>query len=213
MPEHCNPPRFDYNRQMNRIQIWVLCALVTSTASFGQKVYVDYDSATAFSQYRTYQFQETREDMRDTFPEVHKQIVVKLKKYIQEGGLTEVQANPDVHVAYYTADYRDLRLVLGDLEYAYGPDFSLGGYWDGGVGTRTPSSFQFKEGTLVIDVWDAKEKNLVFRGIATAALAKDRQKNVDKIDRAIDKIVKKWAEMKGDHVRAIRKLQEEEEGD
>ena len=126
--------------------------------------------------------------------------------------MEEVQANPDVYVAYYTANYRDLRLVLGDLEYTYGPDFSLGGYWEGGVGTRTPNTFEFREGTLIIDVWDAKEKKLVFRGIATATLAKKHEKNVEKVDKALEKIFKQWGEMKGDRVRALRKYQEGDGG-
>jgi hypothetical protein len=185
---------------------------LSTLPAFAQKVFIDYDSATAFSQYRTYQFKETREDMRDTRPDVHRNIVVKLKTYIQEGGMEEVQSNPDVYVAYYTADYRDLRLVLNDLEYTYGPDFSLGDYWEGGVGTRTPSTFEFREGTLIIDVWDAKEKKLVFRGIATAALSKKHEKNVEKVDKALEKILKQWGEMKGDRVRALRKYQEDDDG-
>ncbi len=195
---------------MKTPRICLLLLLATAYPAAAQKVFIDYDNATAFSQYRTYQFKETREDLRDTYPDVHRDVVVKLKKYIQEGGLAEAPSNPDVYVAYYTADYRDLRLVLGDLEYTYGPDFSLGGYWEGGVGTRTPDSFQFREGTLIIDVWDAKEKILVFRGIATAALAKNTEKNVEKLDKALEKIIKQWGEMKGDRVRAIRQLQEEE---
>lgn len=195
---------------MKTPRICLLLLLATTYPAAAQKVFIDYDNATAFSQYRTYQFKETREDLRDTYPDVHRDVVVKLKKYIQEGGLAEAPSDPDVYVAYYTADYRDLRLVLGDLEYTYGPDFSLGGYWEGGVGTRTPDSFQFREGTLIIDVWDAKEKILVFRGIATAALAKNTEKNFEKLDKALEKIIKQWGEMKGDRVRAIRQLQEEE---
>ncbi len=197
---------------MRNLQIFISCLLLSSLPAFAQKVFIDYDNATAFSQYRTYQFKETREDLRDTRPEVHSDIVVKLKRYIQEGGMEEVQASPDVYVAYYTANYRDLRLVLNDLEYTYGPDFSLGGYWEGGVGTRTPNTFEFREGTLIIDVWDAKEKKLVFRGIATAALAKKHEKNVEKVDKALEKIFKQWGEMKGDRVRALRKYQEGDDG-
>ena len=197
---------------MRQIPTWLIALFLVSWPAAAQKVFVDYDNATAFSQYRTYQFKETREDLRDTYPGIHKDVVVKLKRYIQEGGMKEVQTDPDVYIAYYTADYRDLRLVLSDLEYTYGPDFSLGGYWDGGVGTRMPGSFQFNEGTLVIDAWDAKEKKLVFRGIATAAIPKDLDKRTQKVDKALEKIIKKWGEMKGNNIRALRKIQEEDGG-
>ena len=183
----------------------------TSLPALAQKVYVDYDGATAFSQYQTFQVKETKEDLRDFSRTSHQRLVEQLRAYALEGGLEEVESDPDVYVAYYTADRGNLRLVLGDLEYAYGPEFSLGSYWEGGVGTRTPNSFTFKEGTLIIDVWDAAEKRLVWRGIATAALSKNPDKNDKKIEKALKKITKDWEEMYGGRVRALRKYKAAEE--
>ena len=191
-------------------QILTLFLFLIALPALGQKVYVDYDGATAFSQYRTYQFYETREDLRDYSLTSHKKVVQQIRDYAEEGGLQEVDTDPDVYVAYYTADRGDLRLVLSDLEYSYGPDFSLGSYWEGGVGNRTSSSFTFKEGTLIIDVWDAERKQLVWRGMATASLAKNPDKNDKKIERSIKKMTKNWEGMYGGHVRALRKYQEGE---
>ena len=184
---------------------------ITSLPALAQKVYVDYDGATAFSQYTTFQLKETKEDLRDFSRTSHQKLVEQLRAYALEGGLEEVEVDPDVYVAYYTADRGNLRLVLGDLEYAYGPEFSLGSYWEGGVGTRTPNTFTFKEGTLIIDVWDAAEKRLVWRGIATAALSKNPDKNDKKIEKALKKITKDWEEMYGGRVRALRKYKAGEE--
>lgn len=195
-----------------RQSLILLVGLLAGVASVpAQKVFVDYDSATAFSQIRTYQLRDTRLGLQDTYPDIHRQIVVKIKTYLQEGGMTDAVSDPDVLVAYYTADARDLRLALSDLEYSYGPDFSFGNYWEGGVGTRTPSSFQFREGTLIIDVWNAREKQLVFRGIATSAIPKDYDKRIARVDKALEKIIKTWGEMKGDHIRALRRLREEQQ--
>ena len=122
--------------------------------------------------------------------------------------MEEVASDPDIYIAYYTADQSNLRLVLSDLEYTYGPDFSLGSYWEGGVGTRNLENFSFNEGTLIIDAWDAKEKKLIWRGIGTAAMAKKKpEKNEKKLDRALEKIMKRWDEMYGAKVQAIRKHQ------
>ncbi len=195
---------------MKTPQLLTLLLFLIALPALGQKVHVDYDGATAFSQYRTYQFYETREDLRDFSLSSHKKVVQQLKDYAEDGGLREVDSDPDVYVAYYTADRGDLRLVLSDLEYTYGSDFSLGSYWEGGVGNRTSSSFTFKQGTLIIDVWDAKEKRLVWRGMATAAVAKDPDKNDKKIEKAIKKMTKNWEEMYGGRVRALRKHQEAE---
>lgn len=195
---------------MKTQQLSILFLFFVALPALGQKVYVDYDGATAFSQYRTFQFYETREDLRDYSLTSHKKVVQQLRDYAEEGGLQEVDTDPDVYVAYYTADRGDLRLVLSELEYTYGSDFSLGSYWEGGVGNRTSSSFTFREGTLIIDVWDAKEKRLVWRGMATAAVSKNPDKNDKKIAKAIKKITKNWEEMYGGRVRALRNYQEAE---
>jgi hypothetical protein len=196
---------------MKTKQLPMLFLFFLALPALGQKVYVDYDGATAFSQYRTFQLYETREDLRDFSLTSHQKVVQQLRDYAEEGGLQEVDSDPDVYVAYYTADRGDLRLVLSDLEYTYGSDFSLGSYWEGGVGDRTSNSFTFKEGTLIIDVWDAGRKQLVWRGMATATVAKDPDKNDKKIERALKKMTKNWEEMYGGRVRALRKLQEAEE--
>ncbi|MGB5658497.1 MAG: DUF4136 domain-containing protein, partial [Thermoanaerobaculia bacterium] len=171
----------------------VVLAAITAAPALAQKVYVDYDRATAFSQYRTFQFKETREDLRNFSETLHQRVVDTLRAGMEEGGLKEVASDPDIYVAYYTADQGNLRLVLSDLEYTYGRDFSLGSYWEGGVGTRNLENFSFNEGTLIIDAWDAKEKKLVWRGIGTAAMAKKKpDKNEKKLDRALEKIMQRW---------------------
>ena len=54
----------------------------------------------------------------------------------------------------------------------------------------------FTEGTLVIDVWDAKSKKLIWRGAATAAVPRNPEKGGALIDKAVDKLGKKWDKMK-----------------
>ena len=110
----------------------------------------------------------------------HEATVKQLTGYAVEGGLVEANSDPDIYVAYYAATSGDLELTLRDLEYAYGPGFSLGSYWKGGIGTRdvTKKPFVFKEGTVVVDIWDRERKVLVWRGMATTVLKKDY--NVDK---------------------------------
>lgn len=175
-----------------------------------QKVFVDYDQATAFSEYKTFQYRETKEDLRDFSRTSHELVLESLKRYASDGGLREVSEDPDIYIAYYTADRGSLRLTFSDLEYAYGDGFDLGAYWEGGVGTRTPDSFSFREGTLVVDVWEAAGQRLVWRAIATAVLSSDPDKNDKKIEKALRRIMKRWEEAKGGHVRAVRKLKAEQ---
>jgi len=197
---------------MRKPLLLMLLLTLAAIPAGAQKVYVDYDGATAFSQFHTFQFVETREDLRDTAPGVHREVVSALEQYAVDGGLEAVASDPDVYVAYYTADRGSLRLVLSDLGYTYGPDFTPGSYWDGGVGTRTPHSYTFKEGTLIIDVWEAETQRLIWRGMATSALSKNKEKNAKKVDKALKKIFKKWEEDYGGYARRLRLYQQSQDG-
>jgi len=190
--------------------ILALLLLLSALPALAQKVYVDYDNATAFSEYKTFQYMETQEDLRDYSRTSHELVVSELSRYATEGGLEEVDSDPDFYLAYYTADRWDLNLAMSDLSYSYGDNFDLGGYWEGGVGTRTPDSFNFKQGTLIVDAWDAERQELVWRGIATATLSRDPDKNDKKIEKALKKIMKKWEAAKGGHVRALRQIKAEQ---
>jgi len=186
----------------------LLLGLVALAASGATKIHIDYDGATAFSEYTTFQFKDTRHDLRRVSPSLHRDVALRLIGYAREGGLAMVDSEPDVYLAYYAAYHGELRLVMGDLEYAYGDSFTPGSYWEGGVGTRDvgKKSFNFKEGTVVVDVWDRERGILVWRGMATAAVKKDYHKNEAKLAKVLEKLMKRWEEMYGGRARAIRKL-------
>ena len=194
-----------------RVSLVSTLLLLVALPALGQKIHIDYDNATAFSEYKTFQFRETRQDLRRVSGNLHRRTVATITDYARDGSLVEVESDPDIYVAYYAATSGDLALTLADLEYAYGPGFSLGSYWKGGTGTRdvTKKPFVFKEGTVVVDIWDRERKVLVWRGMATAVLKDDYRKNEKKLDKALDKLMKNWGEMYGDRARAIRKLKAE----
>ena len=191
--------------------IGILLLIVLALPATAQKVHIDYDNATAFSEYKTFSFRETPQDLRRFSPSLHAETVERLTGFAEEGGLTRDDTDPDVFMTYYAAYQGDLRLVLGDLGYTYGEAFTPGSYWNGGVGTRdvTKKSFTFKEGTVVIDVWDRERGLLIWRGMATAALKKDYLKNEAKLSKALDKLMKKWEAEYGARARAIRKMKAE----
>ena len=72
----------------------------------------------------------------------------------------------------------------------------MGGYgyrgWGGmgGMGTATTTESQYTVGTLVVDIFDATGKNLLWRGIAQDELSDKTDKNVKKLGKASDKLFK-----------------------
>jgi hypothetical protein len=69
----------------------------------------------------------------------------------------------------------------------------MGGYgYRGFGGTATASTMvsEYKVGTLVVDMFDAKSKNLVFRGTAEDELSDKAEKNAKKLEKASMKMFK-----------------------
>ena len=60
----------------------------------------------------------------------------------------------------------------------------------GGMGTITPQ--QNVVGTLIVDLYDAKAKSLVWRGIGQDTLSNNGNKNQQVVGKAVQKMFKQW---------------------
>jgi hypothetical protein len=60
----------------------------------------------------------------------------------------------------------------------------------GGMGTATTTESEYRVGTLVVDIFQGKSKNLLWRGIAQDELSDKTDKNVKKLGKASDKMFK-----------------------
>ena len=62
----------------------------------------------------------------------------------------------------------------------------------GGMGSATTTTSEYTVGTLVVDIFDAKSKALMFRGTATDELSDKAEKNAKKLAKASDKMFKEF---------------------
>ena len=60
------------------------------------------------------------------------------------------------------------------------------------MGTASTMVSEYTVGTLVVDMFDAKSKNLVFRGTAEDELSDNPEKNKKKLEKASAKIFKNF---------------------
>jgi hypothetical protein len=72
-----------------------------------------------------------------------------------------------------------------------------GGWGYGGMSSGTTTVTDYKVGTLVVDIFETKSKNLVFRGTASDEISDNPDKNVKKITKATDKLFKDFPPTKG----------------
>jgi hypothetical protein len=73
----------------------------------------------------------------------------------------------------------------------------MGGGWGfrgfgGGMATANTSVSDYTEGTLVVDIFDAKTKQLIWRGTAADELKSKQEKREKQVEKASDKLFKKF---------------------
>ena len=67
----------------------------------------------------------------------------------------------------------------------------FGGYGNS-FGDSTTTEHDYKEGTLVVDIFDAKLKQLIWRGSAEDALSESAAKNEKNLDKGVAKMFKEF---------------------
>ena len=76
----------------------------------------------------------------------------------------------------------------GTTRYGYG--YGWRGVGPVGMSTATTTVSEYTIGTLVVDIFDAKSKELMWRGIAQDQLSEKTEKNIKKLNKASDKLFK-----------------------
>jgi hypothetical protein len=84
----------------------------------------------------------------------------------------------------------DVKKNLNTFYSGMGGGWGYGGWGGGGMATGTTTVSEYRVGTLVVDIFDAKTKNLVFRGTATDELSDKPEKNQKKGQKAAEKMFK-----------------------
>lgn len=75
--------------------------------------------------------------------------------------------------------------------YGYGYGYPGWG-WGGGMSSTTYSDYHYTVGALVIDVYDAKTKNLVWQGVGAGTVDDNPQSREQRVPRNISSIFKKY---------------------
>jgi hypothetical protein len=172
-------------KRMNLLAGIVAIALLLPTGLLAQKISFDYDKAADFTKFKTYA-QKPGTPVGD--PLIDKRIAAAIDTELTAKGLTKNEAAPDVTVIYHIAFDKKQNISSYNMGYAggYGP---YGYGWGGGWGSTQVLVTEILEGTMVIDIADAKQKQLVFRGVGVKEV--DVQAKAEKRDKNISSAVKK----------------------
>ena len=169
--------------------IAVTAALI-AVPGIAQKVTIDYAHDFDFGAIKTFQYVDTGESDIQGNSMMADRVVSMIKKELREGGLNEVTANPDLFVTYhYTSKDRK---SYSTTHFGYG-DYWGGWYgWGGSMGSSTTYEYNYTEGTLIIDAYDANEKKMVWRGSGTVTVKAKPEKQIKQVDNILKKLGKRW---------------------
>jgi hypothetical protein len=148
--------------------------------ALAQDVSVDSDKSYDFSKLKTFSTQLASSSGN---PLSDKRVVGEVEAALTAKGWTKADtATADAVVMLHGATE-----TKKDLNTMYS---GMGGWRFGGMGSAQTTVQEYKVGTLVVDIFDAKSKALVFRGTAQDEMSDKVDKNQKKLDKATAKMFK-----------------------
>lgn len=150
------------------------------------RVASDYDTNADFSGYKSYAFFKPGIDKAEVSDLDKKRILRAIDAELANKGLQKSE-NPDVVISFFTKAKERIDV--------YQNHYGWGGHWGWGWGHPWYNSSVYKttEGTLYIDIIDAKTNELVWQGVGTAPLVKENmEKKEERIRLIVAEILKKY---------------------
>jgi Domain of unknown function (DUF4136) len=167
---------------MKLIRITVMAVACFSSVAPAQKITSQYDRATDFSRFKTYKW-ITIQGATPPDQITAENIVNIVNTLLAQKGLALLsEGNADLLVGYQSSVRQQTQLNW----------FNDGGPWMGGMGQATTSLIDV--GTLVVDMYDASRKQLIWRGSATKTLnpSGNPDKNYERLQKAVEKLLKSF---------------------
>ena len=160
-----------------RFLLSIAVLLVLTSVAFSREIKVDYDHHANFSQYKTYSWGkvETQNPLWDD------RIKEAVDRELAKKGWTEVDSGGDVTVmAIGTA--RDQPTL--QTFYAGFPGWRWGGF-----GEATTWVEHYELGTLILDMFDSRDKKLIWRGSASDTLPDKPEKAIKDLQKSVEKML------------------------
>jgi hypothetical protein len=153
-------------------------------------VSTDYDRTADFAAYSTFELR-SGESIKNRL--MRERIEAALARELEARGLTRAAGRPDLWVSTHVRMSNEKQIDTTRFGYGWG----RWGYWGGGMATTRVRKVPV--GTLIVDLVDAREKQLVWQGVASDAI--DPGASAEERDRIVNAMV---AKMLADYPPAAR---------
>jgi hypothetical protein len=151
-----------------------------------QQVKTDYDRSANFAQYKTYSWEHVKtQDPLDV-----DRIKSAVNAALAAKGWTQVDSGGGVSIVAVemTRDQQTLNTFYD----GFGGGWGWRRFSGGGFGDATTTTETYKIGTVVIDLFDTKAKQLIWRGAASDTLSNNSDKNIKNLDKGVEKMFKQF---------------------
>ena len=174
-----------------RLTLALLAFAVLPLACEGQKIKVEFDKNLNFVNFRTFAFAPHSAVSR---PLLVAAIAGAIEHELTARGLQKDTVHPDLYIQMYGGVDSDMAVTYSDLYSGYAggvPPFDQSFLVWGAVPGVTTTAVVHK-GQLIVDLIDARERKVAWRGIANEKLSENRKKAVKQVNTAVEKMFQKY---------------------
>lgn len=169
---------------MKTLKLLSLIIIITLSSCSSVMVNADYDKKVSFTNYKSYAYLKSGIDKAEISDLDKKRILNAIDEVMPAKGLSKSDT-PDVLISIFT---KERERVDVHQNFGWGWGWGWNPYW--GMGFN--SVYTTPEGTLFIDIIDAKTKELVWQGEGSGYLTKNIEKKEARIKEFVSKILEQY---------------------
>ena len=169
--------------RLTRITLGLAMATLVATSALAQKITTESAPKASFASYKTFMWIK---EPKVGDPLLKQRIIDDVTAQLRAKGWQPVSQGADVAVAAHVATQTEQTLNT------FYDGFGGGWRWGGGFGSATTTVNTYEEGTLIVDLFDAKTQEAVWRGTATQDVSSNPEKQSKNIDKAVQKLFSKF---------------------
>ena len=143
------------------------------------RVTTDYDRDTNFSEYKTFAVYDLKEQEGQISQLNVDRVTKAIRSEMLSKGFTETTASPDLKINAISILKNKTQVSANTDFYGYGGMYRPYGYWGRGAMMGSANTFvntyDYVDGSLIIDIVSTKTKKLIWQGIGNAKI--DSQPN------------------------------------
>lgn len=173
---------------MKTLKLIPLFALFILASCSSVRVNADYDKKVDFNKYKTYAYIKASIDKVEISDLDKKRILHSIDDAMTTKGFAKSE-NPDMLISIFTKESQRVDVYNNN---AWGFGFGWGWGWNPYWGMNYNSVYTTPEGTLFIDIFDAKTKEMIWQGEGSGYLTKNVDKKDARIKEFVDKILEQY---------------------